>query len=69
MRSLFPTGAVRVERTVPVAYSAEGLDIGVDNISVAIQFGGCSICSFRSGTENAHSWSLSRLKECNSLST
>ncbi len=28
-----------------------------------------SICSFRSGTENAHSWSLSRLKEWNSLST
>jgi hypothetical protein len=27
------TGAVRVERTVPVAYSAEGLDIGKDNIS------------------------------------
>jgi hypothetical protein len=26
-------GAVRVERTVPVAYSAEGLDIGMDNIS------------------------------------
>jgi len=27
------TAAVRVERTVPVAYSAEGLDIGMDNIS------------------------------------
>jgi arylsulfatase len=27
------TGAVRVERTVPVAYSGEGLDIGSDNIS------------------------------------
>jgi arylsulfatase A-like enzyme len=27
------TGAVRVERTVPVAYSGEGLDIGEDNIS------------------------------------
>jgi arylsulfatase len=27
------TGGVRVERTVPVAYSAEGLDIGMDNIS------------------------------------
>jgi len=27
------TGAVRVERTVPLAYSAEGLDIGADNIS------------------------------------
>ena len=27
------TGAVRVERTVPVSYIAEGLDIGVDNIS------------------------------------
>jgi arylsulfatase len=27
------TGAVRAERTVPVAYSAEGLDIGMDNIS------------------------------------
>jgi len=26
-------GAGRVERTVPVAYSAEGLDIGRDNIS------------------------------------
>ena len=27
------TGAVRVERTVPVGYSAEGLDIGADNVS------------------------------------
>jgi hypothetical protein len=27
------TGGVRVERTVPVAYSAEGLDIGMGNIS------------------------------------
>ena len=27
------TGSVRVERTVPVAYSVEGLDIGMDNIS------------------------------------
>jgi len=27
------TGSVRVERTVPVAYSAEALDIGADNIS------------------------------------
>ena len=28
-----PTGMVRVERTVPVGYSGEGLDIGADNIS------------------------------------
>jgi arylsulfatase len=27
------TGAVRVEKTVPVGYGAEGLDIGMDNIS------------------------------------
>jgi arylsulfatase len=27
------TGQVRVEKTVPVAYSVEGLDIGMDNIS------------------------------------
>jgi arylsulfatase len=27
------TGGVRVEKTVPVAYSGEGLDIGSDNIS------------------------------------
>jgi arylsulfatase len=27
------TGTVRVEKTVPVGYGAEGLDIGMDNIS------------------------------------
>jgi len=27
------TGVVRVERTAPFAYSAEGLDIGSDNVS------------------------------------
>jgi arylsulfatase len=27
------TGAGRIERTVPVAYSVEGLDIGTDNVS------------------------------------
>ena len=27
------TGAVRVEKTVPVGYGPEGLDIGADNIS------------------------------------
>jgi arylsulfatase len=27
------TGAVRVEKTVPVGYSGEGFDVGADNIS------------------------------------